>query len=206
MRVFLALIWSSPAQRSAALCGLLASVLFAQAGLAQKQPLTVETMLRIARISEPALSPNGRLVAFTVQTPDVIQNTKPQQIYVVPVNGGTPRQLTQEGTVNERPRWSPNSGQIYFLSDRGGSEQIWVMDTDGGHARQITHLSTEAGGLLVTPDGKRLVFLSAVYPVCAEDDVCNKRKLDEEAQSKVKARIYTSLLYRHWNQSDSGLA
>ncbi len=68
------------------------------------------------------------------------------------------------------------------------------------HARQITHLATEAGGLLVTPDGKRLVFLSSVYPVCAEDDVCNKRKLDEEVQSKVKARIYTSLLYRHWNQ------
>ncbi len=60
--------------------------------------------------------------------------------------------------------------------------------------------STEASGLLVTPDGKRLVFLSSVYPVCAEDDVCNKRKLDEETQSKVKARVITSLLFRHWNQ------
>jgi dipeptidyl aminopeptidase/acylaminoacyl peptidase len=177
-----------------------ASALFAQAGFAQKQPLTVETMLRIARIGEPALSPNGRLVAFTVLTPDLTQNTKPQQIYVVPLDGGTPRQLTQEGAVNERPRWSPDSRQIYFVSNRGGSEQIWVMDADGSRARQITHLSTEAGGLLVTPDGKRLLFLSSVYPVCAEDDVCNKRKLDEEAQSKVKARIYTSLLFRHWDQ------
>jgi len=180
-----------------------ASALFAQAVFAQKQPLTVETMLRIARIGEPALSPNGRMVAFTVTTPDVTQNTKPQQIYVVPVQGGTPRQLTQEGSQNERPRWSPDSRQIYFISNRGGSGQIWVMDADGGHARQITHLSTEAGGLLVTPDGKRLVFLSSVYPLCAEDDVCNKRKLDEEAQSKVKARIYTSLLFRHWNQWES---
>jgi len=178
------------------LLGLLgASLVFAQ-----KQPLTVETMLRIARIGEPALSPNGRLVAFTVTTPDVAQNTKPQQIYVVAVDGGTPRQLTQEGTVNERPRWSPDSRQIYFVSNRGGSQQIWVMDADGSRARQITHLSTEAGGLLVTPDGRRLVFLSSVYPVCAEDDVCNKRKLDEEAQSKVKARVITSLLYRHWNE------
>jgi dipeptidyl aminopeptidase/acylaminoacyl peptidase len=174
--------------------------LFPQAGFAQKQPLTVETMLRIARIDDPALSPNGRMVAFTVQTPDVAQNTKPQQIYVVPLDGGTPRQITQEGTVNERPRWSPDSRQIYFASNRAGSEQIWLMDADGSHARQITRLSTEASGLLVTPDGKRLVFLSNVYPVCAEDDVCNKRKLDEEAQSKVKARIYTSLLYRHWTE------
>jgi dipeptidyl aminopeptidase/acylaminoacyl peptidase len=177
-----------------------ASALFTQAGFAQKQPLTVETMFKIARIGEPALSPNGRMVAFTVQTPDLAQNTKPQQIYVVPVDGGTPIRLTQDGTANERPRWSPDSRQIYFISNRGGSEQIWVMDADGLRPRQITHLSTEAGGLLVTPDGKRLVFLSSVYPVCAEDDVCNKRKLDEEAQSKVKARVYTSLLYRHWNQ------
>jgi dipeptidyl aminopeptidase/acylaminoacyl peptidase len=168
--------------------------------LAQKQPLTVETMLRIERIGEPVLSPNGRMVAFTVQIPDVAQNTKPQQIYVVPIEGGTPRQLTQEGSSNERPRWSPDSRQIYFISNRGGSDQIWVMDADGGHSVQITHLSTEAGGLLVTPDGKRLVFTSSVYPVCGDDDVCNKRKLDEEAQNKVKARIYTSLLFRHWNQ------
>ncbi|HEY1755905.1 MAG TPA: S9 family peptidase [Bryobacteraceae bacterium] len=168
--------------------------------LAQKQPLTVETMLRIERIGEPVLSPSGRMVAFTVQIPDVAQNTKPQQIYVVPIEGGTPRQLTQEGSSNERPRWSPDSRQIYFISNRGGSDQIWVMDADGGHSVQITHLSTEAGGLLVTPDGKRLVFTSSVYPVCGDDDVCNKRKLDEEAQNKVKARIYTSLLFRHWNQ------
>jgi len=172
-----------------------ASVVFAQ-----KQPLTVETMLRIARIGEPALSPNGRMVAFTVQTPDLDSNTKPEQIYVVPMDGGTPRQLTQEGSQNERPRWSPDSRQIYFVSNRGGSQQIWVMDADGTHPRQITRLSTEASGVMVTPDGKRLVFLSSVYPVCAEDDVCNKRKLDQEEKNKVKARVYTSLLFRHWDQ------
>ena len=97
--------------------------------------------------------------------------------------------------MNERPRWSPDSRQIYFVSNRGGSQQIWVMDADGSHSRQITHLSTEAGGVLVSPDGKKIVFLSSVYPECGADDACNKRKLDEEAKSKVKARIYTSLLY-----------
>ena len=75
-----------------------ASALFTQAGFAQKQPLTVETMLRISRIGEPALCPDGRMVAFTVQTPDLDSNTKPKQIYVVPVDGGTPRQLTHDGT------------------------------------------------------------------------------------------------------------
>jgi dipeptidyl aminopeptidase/acylaminoacyl peptidase len=166
----------------------------------QKLPFDAETMLRIARISQPALSPNGRQVAFTLQTVDLQKNTKPEQIYIVPMDGGAARPLTQDGDVNEHPKWSPDSRQIYFASNRGGSSQIWAMDADGSHARQITHLSTEAGGPVPTADGKKLVFSSSVYPECGADDACNKRKLDEEAQNKVKARVYTHLLYRHWNE------
>ena len=174
-------------------------LLFASGALfAQRQTFDVQTMLGLSRVSEPALSPNARQVAFTVQTVDIEKNIKPKQIYVVTVTGGTPLQLTRDGTDNERPRWSPSSELIYFISDRGGSSQVWVMDSAGGHARQITHLSTEAGGLLVSPDWKKLVFESSVYPECGADDKCNKDKIDAEAKNKVKARIYTSLLYRHW--------
>jgi dipeptidyl aminopeptidase/acylaminoacyl peptidase len=174
-------------------------VLFASSALfAQRQTFDVQMMLSLSRVSEPALSPNGKQVAFTVQTVDVEKNIKPKQIYVVQVAGGSPVQLTHDGNDNERPRWSADSELIYFISDRGGSSQIWVMDNVGGHARQITHLSTEAGGLLVSPDGKKLVFESSVYPECGADDACNKDKIDAEARNKVKARIYTSLLYRHW--------
>jgi dipeptidyl aminopeptidase/acylaminoacyl peptidase len=178
----------------------LLALLLAPALLAQKRPLDVQTLLKIARIGDPVLSPDGRQVAFTVQTVDLEKNTKPTQIYVVPVEGGTPRQLTFEGATNERPRWSPDSHQIYFVSDRGGSSQIWVMNADGTQPKQITHLATEASGLLVSPDGKKLVFLSKVYPDCSADDACNKIHLDDDKQSKIQAHIYTSLLYRHWTE------
>jgi dipeptidyl aminopeptidase/acylaminoacyl peptidase len=165
---------------------------------AQRQTFDVQMMLGLSRVSEPALSPNGKQVAFTVQTVDIEKNIKPKQIYVAPLTGGSPLQLTRDGNDNERPRWSADSRQIYFISDRAGSSQIWVMDADGRNARQITRLSTEAGGLLVSPDGKKIVFQSSVYPECGADDRCNKDKIDAEARNKVKARIYTSLLYRHW--------
>ncbi len=167
---------------------------------AQKQPFGVETMLKIARISEPVLSPDGTTVAFTVQTVDLEKNTKPTQIYTVQLNGGFPRQITRDGTQNERPRWSPDSKEIYFVSNRDGSSQIWSMNLDGGNAREITHLSTEASGILVSPDGKKIVFLSSVYPECGSDDQCNRNKLADENKSKVKAHIYTELLYRHWTE------
>ena len=168
--------------------------------VAQKQPFTVDTMLKLARIGEPVLSPDGNQVAFTVQTVDLEKNSKPSQIYLVPVQGGSPRQITTEGTTNERPRWSADSKQIFFVSNRSGSSQVWVMNAEGSNAHAVTKLAAEAGGILLSPDGKKIVFLSSVYPECGADDACNQRKIDEESKSKTKARIYTSLLYRHWTQ------
>ena len=174
--------------------------LWAAAPIFAQQPFDVATMLKLARISEPQLSPNGRLVAFTVQTVDLEKNTKPKHLYLVPIDGGSPRQLTSEGSQNERPRWSPDSRQIYFISNRSGSSQVWAMDSDGNRTRQVTRLATEASGVSVSRDGKKLVFLSSVYPECGADDACNKDKIEGEDKNKVKARVYTSLLYRHWTQ------
>ena len=173
---------------------------FAALTFAQGRPFDVETLLRIQRIGDPALSPDGRLVAYTVATPDLDKNAQSKQIYVVPVSGGAPRLLTRDGTTNERARWSPDSKQIYFVSNSGGASQIWAMDSDGAKARQITKLSTEAGGVIVSPDGKKIVFQSSVYPDCGADDACNKRNLDADAKAPSKARVYTSLLYRHWTE------
>lgn len=166
--------------------------------LAQK-PFDVNALLTLSRVDDPQVSPDGKMVAFTVQTVDLAANQKPTQIYVIAIAGGQPVRITNSGAVNERPRWSPDSKQIAFISDRGGSAQVWLTAPDGNGARQVTSVSTEAGGVLYSPDGKNLVFTSEVFPDCP-DDACNKRKLDAERDSKVHARIYDSLLYRHWTR------
>ena len=118
---------------------------------------------------------------------------------MVPVEGGEPRQITRDGTANDRPRWAPDSKSLFYVSNRGGSSQIWSMEPDGANAKQVTNLSTEASGVMVSPDGKFLLFTSDVYPDCA-DDACNQKRLEAEKNSKLKARVYTSLLYRHWTE------
>jgi dipeptidyl aminopeptidase/acylaminoacyl peptidase len=169
--------------------------------LAQKQPFDTRAMMQLARLSDPQLSPDGRWVAFTAQTIDLEKNTKPKQIYIVALDGAPPRKIADAA---ERPRWSPDSKKIAFISDRSGSSQIWMMDADGANPKQITYLSTEAGGVLYSHDGKNLVFTSEVFPACGADDACNKQKLDTEKDNKVKARTINALLYRHWTtwQSD----
>ncbi len=162
------------------------------------KPFDLDALLKLSRVSDPQVSPDGRTVAFTVQTVDVAANKKPSNIYIVPVSGGAPVCITSAGETNDRPRWSPDSRQIAFISDRGGSSQVWIMDADGGNPRQVTSLATEAGGVLYSPDGKNLVFTSDVYPECGANDACNTQRLEAEKNSKVRARIYTTLLYRHW--------
>jgi len=167
---------------------------------AQKRPFDFTAMMELKRISDPQISPDGRWVAFTVQTVDMAANQKPSEIWTVPLDGGSPRQITHDGSSNTRPRWSPDSRRIAYNSDRGGSSQIWLMDPDGGNPKQVTFLSTEADGVLFSPDGKNLLFTSDVFPECGADDACNQRNLNADKSSKVKARIYTELLYRHWTR------
>ena len=176
---------------------LLGACLAAVSLLAQKQPFTVERLLELQRLSEHELSPDGTQVAFTVQTVNVEANTKPRQIWIVPLAGGTPRKLTSEGN-NYRPKWSADGKSLLFLSTRSGSAQVWLMNADGSGARQVTTISTEADAVSFVPGGSKIVFTSEVYPECT-NDACNKAKLEAESKSKLKARTYTSLLYRHWD-------
>ncbi len=169
--------------------------------LAQKQPFDASALLKIQRIGDPQLSPDGKTVAFAVSTPDFDGNRSAHSVWTVPLEGGAPRRLAD---LASRPRWSPDGKRIYYVSTSGDSSQIWSMNPDGSGATQITHISTEADGETVSGDGKYLILTSNVYPECGGsssnfDDACNKKHLDAEKDSKVKARIITSLLYRHWN-------
>ena len=124
------------------------------------------------------MSPDGKTVAFTVERPDIENNTRPEQIYTVSVDGGTPVQITRDGN-NQRPRWTPDGQRLVFVSSRSGSNQIWSMKPDGSDPKQITVLAGDAGGVMVSPNGKNVLFTSGVYPGCP-DDACNKTKLEAD--------------------------
>jgi dipeptidyl aminopeptidase/acylaminoacyl peptidase len=194
----------------AVLWALVAGVIGACCVFPAKLPFNFEAMMKLARIDEPQLSPDGKMVAFTVQTVELPNNAKISQIYVVPVDGAAPPQcLTHEGTSNTRPRWTPDSKRIIFVSDRSNGSQIWSMNLDGSNPKPVTSIPTGGDAVTVSPDGKLILFKSDVYPECAPpnpkpgvdyDPACNNAAMTQDNSSKMKARVYSSLLYRHWTQ------
>ena len=127
---------------------------------ADKRPMELADMFKFKRVSDPQISPDGKLVAYTVGTVDLESNTVPSSIWLAPTKGkGEPRQLTNvPGKKDRHPRWSPDGKHLLFESNRGGSGQLWAIALDGGEARQLTNLSTEASTGIWSPDGKHIAF------------------------------------------------
>jgi dipeptidyl aminopeptidase/acylaminoacyl peptidase len=169
----------------------------------QERRFTIDDLLKVRRVGDPQVSPKGDLVAFTITDVDKVANKSTTQIYLVPLGGGEPRQLTNDEHSSSSPRWSPDGEKLAFVSARDGEDQIWTIDISSGTLKKVTTISTGAGDPVWSPDGRWLAFASDIYPECT-DDACNKRRADEVAASKVKAHVATRLLYRHWKSWKAG--
>lgn len=171
---------------------------------AEKRPFTFEDMMALKRIGDPVVSPDGKWVLFSAMDVDLGANKRTTHLWIVPISGGDPSQVTDDPAGEERGRWSPDEKKILFVSARGGRQQVWVADFDPTKGavtspKAVTNISTEADGAIWSPDGKNILFTSEVYPGCG-DDLCNKSAEEARAKSQVKAMIFTSLLFRHWNR------
>jgi dipeptidyl aminopeptidase/acylaminoacyl peptidase len=162
---------------------------------------TVDEMLKLRRVSDPNLSPDGRHVAYVVTDVSLEKNSRVNHIWLVPVAGGEPVSIVRSEKAEDTPRWSPDGKRLAFISTRDGSSQVWMADIGpngpAGEPRKITSLATEAAGIVWSPDGRWLAFASDIYPACATN-ACNEEELKKFDARKSKARVFDHLMFRHW--------
>jgi dipeptidyl aminopeptidase/acylaminoacyl peptidase len=177
-----------------------------------KRPMTFEDMMKMKRLGDTAVSTDGKWLAYSVTSVDLDQNTRTAELWVQAIAGGEPQKLAVGQPGDGGIDFAPDGHSVLFLSGRNDGTQIWLADFDPAtgttsNAKKLTAIATEADGAKWSPDGKSIVFASAVYPDCpaittADFDSGNKCNADRDAAqaaSKVKAQIFTHLLYRHWN-------
>lgn len=165
-----------------------------------KRALEIDDMFKIKRISQTTLSPDGRYIAYVLTTISYEENKGTSDIWVYDLVKGEQRNLTNTPYSENSPYWFPDSRNLAFVSYKSGTPQIFRLNIEhNSEPEQITNLYTGTDGPVISPDGKKILFVSEVYPDCLTDD-CNKQKEEEKEKSKVKAKIFDNLMIRHWNR------
>jgi len=127
----------------------------------------------------PAISPDGLEVA-------AIANDGGQfNLWVWPLGGGEPRQLTQfRDQAVRQVAWSPDGTALAFMADRDGDEQyqVFLLDRDGGEPRRISRADGRQhwlGAAPFSPDGSRLAYAGNDRDESIQDLVVHDLQTDE---------------------------
>jgi len=168
--------------------------------LAGQRQMTVQDLWDMKRIGEVALSPDGRALVYVQTSYNMDKNSGNADLWIIPAQGGQPRQLTFMDKFDGSPRWHPDGSGIAFISSRSGSRQIHFLSLQGGEAVQITRLPVDVDDFIYTPDGQGFAFTTSVYPD-ARDLPESAGRLQARSDAKVKAFSSERLLFRvfdHW--------
>jgi dipeptidyl aminopeptidase/acylaminoacyl peptidase len=127
----------------------------------ERRPLTLDDLTALRTVADPQVSPDGRQVAFVIETMVPEANEVRSQIWLAPAEPGqAPRPLTTGKHQDQQPRWSPDGRTLAFVSNRTGSRQIWLLPLNGGEPRRLTNLPADVQSPVWSPDGQRLAFLT----------------------------------------------
>jgi len=139
-------------------------------------------MMKLLRLSDLQVSPDGAWVLYTVRQPDLKEDKNHTHLWMTSWDGSQTVQLTFSKSSESQPRWSPDGKSISFVSSRGGDDdasQLWIMNRNGGEAEtnlaggHQTTLRADAlrgnsplgrpGGLMTTPRAERYRRAGCVF-------------------------------------------
>ncbi|MFN3557277.1 MAG: S9 family peptidase [Bacteroidales bacterium] len=172
---------------------LTALLLLAGSIAAQKPVMKPETLWEMGRVGGTQVSPDGKTLLFTITNYDVETNKASRDIYILPVEGGQPRNLTNSEFNESAAQWRPDGRKIGFLSARSGTMQIWEMNPDGTNPLQVSQVAGGITGFEYSPDMRHVYFTRRVQVDRSPADMYPDLPL-------ANVLIYDDLMYRHWDR------
>jgi dipeptidyl aminopeptidase/acylaminoacyl peptidase len=139
----------------------LPAALAAQGASAAPRAFQPSDVYKLTSLASPAVSPDGRRIAFTVTTMREADNRYHREVWVVPAAGGPATRFTSPSTESSNPSFTPDGKHLLFTSQRpGGKGSTWAirLDEPSGEAFQIGWLPpasarwTRDGALAVWAD------------------------------------------------------
>jgi dipeptidyl aminopeptidase/acylaminoacyl peptidase len=183
----------------------LAAALPLVAHAAERRAFAIADLYRLKTVASPAVSPDGKWIAYSVKTTDLATTKAKTNVWRVDADGSNPRPLTSSDAADTSPLFTPDGRNLAFLSTRdGGDAQLYFLPTAGGEPAKVTSFPGGIDGPLFSPDGAKLAFTADVTPECGADAACNKKIDDAAEKTKLKAHVADGLLYRHWTSWKDG--
>ena len=172
----------------------------------RNKPLDVDTLWRLERAGLPTLSPDGRAAVCSVTTYSMEENKGRTSLWLLPTDSTSPRKLTSAGEKDGNPAWSPKGDRIAFLARReqdgkkDKEAQLYVIGAAGGEAERKSDFAPGIDDFKWMPDGRRIVFVSWVWPDVKGARAQAKRH-KEFSERKESAYITSDAHYRHWDRN-----
>ena len=161
--------------------------------------MTPELLWKLKRIGEIAVSPDNLNIAYTQREYDVAGSTSESNIYIVPVAGGTPKQLTTKAGTEFNITWSKDSKKVFYLANGEEGANIFEMSIDGSTNTQISTVKGGMTGFKMSPDQSVIVFSQDVKL----EKTTGAEYYPDMPESNV--RIINNLMYRHWSDWEDGV-
>jgi Tol biopolymer transport system component len=119
------------------------------------QPSVIDTGDNVHCNNDHGISPDGKLLAISDQT----GKENKSHVYVLPIDGGTPRRITPKGPSYWHG-WSPDGKTLAYCADRKGNFDVYTIPVSGGKEKRLTTAPGLDDGPEYSPDGKFIYFNS----------------------------------------------
>ena len=168
--------------------------------------LDVETLWKLERVGNVSVAPDGHAAVCAVTSYSMEDNKGAASLWVLPTDGAQPRRLTRCGEKDGRPAWSPKGDCVAFVAKReqegrkDGQGQLYLIDSRGGEAERKTHFAPGVEDFKWMPDGRRIVFVSWVWPE-ARGMREQERRFKALEERKESAYITSEAQYRHFDKN-----
>lgn len=170
---------------------------------AAARPMTADDLATLARVAEPAVSPNGEWVVYQQTDTDPVTFGRTTGLWLVgTAPGSTPTRIADiEGASESSPAWSRDGTRLYFLSNKSGKDQLWFapmgIDARGSSPVQASDTLAEVAGYRLSPTGDAVLMWGDIADGCATFG-CEGNG-DLSSQGPGSGRVYDAEMVRHWD-------
>ena len=146
----------------------LALILLGHTGTAagQGEPLTLEDIVTLKRVTSAVLSPNGEQIAYVLSVPRIPyvdeNGSAYRELHITDLEGNSRGFITGEVNIGQIA-WSVDGETVYYLAERNDDDEfraLYGIPVAGGESQRLYSHDANIQSFSVSPDGRHIAFLA----------------------------------------------